>query len=55
MRLSKIAERVRDALPDRLVSATIQGDGYEALVTRNGIVVGRVYVGTIEEIENDGR
>lgn len=47
----KIIQRIRERLSGIDHKAVIQGEGYEALVTRNGIVIGRVYIGTIEEIE----
>lgn len=34
-----------------LDEAIIRGNGYEALITKDGIVVGRAYLGTIEEVE----
>jgi hypothetical protein len=34
-----------------LDEAVIKGDGYEALITRDGIVIGRVYLGAINEFE----
>lgn len=52
MNAKAIAQRVKDRL--RIFgfdAAVVKGEGYEALITRNGIVVGRVYVGTVEEIE----
>jgi type IV pilus biogenesis protein CpaD/CtpE len=47
-----IAQRIKDKLRMfGMDDAVIRGEGYEALVTRDGIVVGRVYIGTIEEVE----
>jgi hypothetical protein len=51
-----IAQRVKDKiLRFGLDDAVIQGDGYEALVTREGIVVGRIYIGALAEIESSDR
>lgn len=49
---SKIAQRIRDRLSLGMTDPTVRGDGYEALILREGIVVGRVYLGTVQEIEN---
>jgi hypothetical protein len=36
---------------DELGPPVVKGQGYEALITRDGRVVGSVYVGTVEEVE----
>lgn len=51
MNAKAMAQRIRDRLRFGMTGAVIEGDGYEALITKNGVVVGRVYIGTVEEVE----
>lgn len=46
-----IAQRIRERLHLGMTDAVVQGDGYEALIIKNGTVVGRVYIGTVDEVE----
>lgn len=53
VRAKRIGQRIRERLSlDMIDDAVIQGDGYEALIARNGVVVGRVYVGSLDEVES---
>jgi hypothetical protein len=51
MNTKALVQRVLDRIALGMTDATIRGEGYEALVLRDGIVTGRVYLGTVEEVE----
>lgn len=47
-----LGQRILNRLHLGMTDVVVQGEGYEALVMRNGIVVGRVYIGTLKEVES---
>lgn len=48
-----LKQRIIDRLSFGMTDTIVKGQGYEALILKKGIVVACVYLGTIEEMENE--